>query len=301
MSERTDRESEWKDPEDSTPEGNGSFYIDCITRPATYFMSFEHTHSLIEILYLRKGSCVFLINDSSVRLGSGDLMLIAPGDRHATRYDGNDPSERINLMIDQNCLPEQLFRRAPVMTSLCSSSRRFTLDRETAGTAENIFARMLREQAYPKEFHLSFFILYSCELLLLLARQGQSSDELFIPNAGQDPDIQYAVHYIDRNYASPIRLGDIASRLNLNPSYFSTKFHQTTGKTFRDYLNEVRVRNAASLLTFTGDSITSIALACGFSSGNYFKDLFRSRYGMSPSAWRKSSSPSIKLDYTSIL
>ena len=54
-----------------------------------------------------------------------------------------------------------------------------------------------------------------------------------------------------------------------------------------EYLMFVRLQHAALDLVSTGDSITEIALRSGFSDSNYFKDAFKKKYGVTPSAYRK--------------
>ena len=49
----------------------------------------------------------------------------------------------------------------------------------------------------------------------------------------------------------------------------------------------VRLQHAALDLVSTNDSITEIALRSGFSDSNYFKDAFKKKYGITPSAYRK--------------
>ena len=57
--------------------------------------------------------------------------------------------------------------------------------------------------------------------------------------------------------------------------------------------NEAAVR-AITLLTETDDSISAIATACGFSSPNYFKDVFRRVIGMPPTEYRCRALPALE-------
>ena len=56
-----------------------------------------------------------------------------------------------------------------------------------------------------------------------------------------------------------------------------------------EYLSFLRLQQAAVDLAETSDSITDVAIRCGFSDSNYFKDCFKRRYGVSPRAYRKSA------------
>ena len=67
------------------------------------------------------------------------------------------------------------------------------------------------------------------------------------------------------------------------------------GKEWIGWLNDnriryyIRIRQASQMLLTTDDSVTKIAVSCGFNSSNYFKDCFRRINGVSPRAFRKQS------------
>lgn len=100
--------------------------------------------------------------------------------------------------------------------------------------------------------------------------------------------IRKAISYINNNYDSPITLKDIAGYLHLNPAYFSSLFHQQTGKTFSEHLRQVRIEQAKVLLTTTEHSIISIAVSVGFEDQAYFTKIFREYTGMTPTEYRQS-------------
>ena len=98
-----------------------------------------------------------------------------------------------------------------------------------------------------------------------------------------------ALKYIALNYQQPLTLEEVAGYCNLSPTYFSRKFRLITGQTFKEHVNYIRLRQATQMLLMTDNSITKIAMLCGFGSSNYFKDLFRASTGRSPREYRKHS------------
>jgi YesN/AraC family two-component response regulator len=99
--------------------------------------------------------------------------------------------------------------------------------------------------------------------------------------------MQEIATYIYNNFDKKITLDDIAVKFNISRSYLSKKFKQTTGFGFKEYLVDVRVKNACRLLLETNESITDIAFECGFNDSNYFGDAFRRIKGVSPNKYRK--------------
>jgi two-component system response regulator YesN len=83
-----------------------------------------------------------------------------------------------------------------------------------------------------------------------------------------------------------LSLVDIASRVNLSPSHFSTIFSQETHQTFKDYLTEIRIRKAKELLRTTVLRATDISCQVGYNDPHYFSFTFKKNTGLSPTEFR---------------
>ncbi|WP_020618560.1 response regulator [Paenibacillus daejeonensis] len=107
--------------------------------------------------------------------------------------------------------------------------------------------------------------------------------------SGADADqsvIEAAKQFIEENYRYDLNLTMIAERFNYHPSYFSEFFKAKVGRTFIQYLSEVRMAEAVRLLKETTLSLWDIAEFTGFSNASYFSAKFKKVYGMSPSEYR---------------
>ena len=82
-------------------------------------------------------------------------------------------------------------------------------------------------------------------------------------------------------------LEDMSDKFHISRSYLSKKFKAVTGFGFKEYIVNVRIKNACRLLLETNKSITDIAFECGFNDSNYFGDAFRHVKGVSPNKYRK--------------
>ncbi|WP_248927087.1 response regulator transcription factor [Paenibacillus hamazuiensis] len=122
-----------------------------------------------------------------------------------------------------------------------------------------------------------------------LTRLGES----IYQRSQMDPDdtdasaIRSARRLIDEQYMYDLNLTMLAERFNYNPSYFSELFKAKTGKTFIQYLTEVRMAQAVRLLEETTLGLWDIAELTGFTSASYFSSKFKRMYGVAPSEFRQ--------------
>ncbi|GAA4843178.1 hypothetical protein GCM10023310_21320 [Paenibacillus vulneris] len=96
-----------------------------------------------------------------------------------------------------------------------------------------------------------------------------------------------AVHIIHEELQEDLHLPDIARRVNMSRSYFSRCFRDIVGKTFNDYVREVRVNHAKELLSRTERTISWVATQSGYPNEKYFGKVFRDIAGVLPSEFRR--------------
>ena len=96
------------------------------------------------------------------------------------------------------------------------------------------------------------------------------------------------LEYIQENYDKDISLRRIAEEFGYNYSYVSERFNKVFGCGFSQFVNLLRVEDAAQMLVSTDYSIAKISVYCGFNSIRNLNLQFSLHYGMSPSEYRKS-------------
>lgn len=265
-------------------------FIEKKTRSPSYQMSCEHCHDFSELFYLKTGRCIYTVNGLEYQLNAGDFLIIAPGEPHSTRYEGPAQCERITFYCQKTSLPEEFRKKHPEVANLLDITSKITLDSKKQLNAEKMVQRIYQESIL-KDAYASESVRYLTVCLLIsLKRDGhfvvkvkEKEKETF------SRDIVEAIEYVRQNHPLPLTLEEAAQRAGLSPTYFSKKFHQETGSTYKKYVNEIRVLNAKQMLLSTDDSVTKIAISCGFGSSNYFKDVFRKMTGISLRDYRKKS------------
>ena len=94
--------------------------------------------------------------------------------------------------------------------------------------------------------------------------------------------------FIRNNIDSELSLTKIAAAVYFNPSYLSRFYKAATGKNIIEYISEVRLEIAKSLLANTQLKINQISLKTGFTSPSYFTAFFKKSTGLSPKEYRDS-------------
>ena len=97
--------------------------------------------------------------------------------------------------------------------------------------------------------------------------------------------------YIDTNLGSKLAVNELANLVGLSDSHFSRAFRHALGCPPMAYVAVSRVQRAKLLMSSTAESLSDIALACGFADQSHFNRSFRRWVGVSPGAWRRNSEP----------
>ena len=94
--------------------------------------------------------------------------------------------------------------------------------------------------------------------------------------------------YLERHFASPVTLEELARIVNLSPDYMCAQFKKEMGLTIMQYLTEIRIGHARHLLTLHPEKkVLEIGKMCGFESPSYFGKIFKKEVGMTPERYRK--------------
>src|SRR5271168_556590 len=100
--------------------------------------------------------------------------------------------------------------------------------------------------------------------------------------------INRVIDYLRGNLDRQVKLKELAKVACFSEFHFHRIFRAVSGETLNNFTNRLRLEKAARLLRYSDQSLTDIALECGFSSSATFSRAFRSGYDTSPSEFRKS-------------
>src|SRR5262249_27188612 len=112
--------------------------------------------------------------------------------------------------------------------------------------------------------------------------------------AHQDTDFDNAkgklrqiISQMPESELASLTIGNLAERMNCCERHASRLFRELCGSSYRSYVSEARLKRACELLRNPKLKIIHVALESGHSSLAFFNDLFKRRFGITPSAWRQ--------------
>jgi AraC-like DNA-binding protein len=261
-------------------------HVDRKTREAGCVMRGHHCHPYFELAYIEHGSCRFFIEDTMFDLHDGDFLLIPPHVFHFTRYLFGS-CLRCGIYFRAGDLESELISHFPDGADFLSQVRIFQVPTDARREIGRIIMRMAAEDRGFDERSPLMLRLQLQELLLLCSRVCLLLTETPASIHTTDRQVLLAARYINEHFRQQISAADIAAAAGFSPNYLSRKFREAAGIGVHDYLVFIRLRSAAFELISTNDSVTDIALRNGFSDSNYFKDVFKKKYGMTPREYRK--------------
>lgn len=101
--------------------------------------------------------------------------------------------------------------------------------------------------------------------------------------------VQKACAYIDKNFSKDISLEEVASIVQMNPSYFSILFKEEVGLTYIKYITKIRIEKAKVMLK-EGKSVAEVSEEVGYFNHRYFSELFKKMTGLTPGQFKKQPS-----------
>lgn len=104
---------------------------------------------------------------------------------------------------------------------------------------------------------------------------------------GIPPRLAAVLSQIERRYAEPIGIEELATEIGLSASHLHAEFREHLGTTPHQQLIHQRMRVAQHQLATTGDPIKAVAVAVGYANTENFCRAFKKHTGITAAAYRQ--------------
>lgn len=264
-------------------QGTSSFYAYQFQVP---FFEFKwHYHPEYELTYIVKGNGYRIVGNTYENYTEGDLVLLGPNLPHTWTGKAveNESFEAIVIQFSKEFITAFLgFDEAHFIKNLLENSARGIAFEATQDLVQAI-KTLIEKEGIDRIL----------QLISALNQLAQSNYTLITPNTfhtiaskKSELRINEVCLFIQNNFNSNITLKQVASQIYLTESNFCKFFKKATGKTYSDYLNEIRINEAARLLLQTDKTISQISFECGFETMSYFNRVFLKKRSQTPSVFR---------------
>ncbi len=261
----------------------------------------EHRNEGIEITYLSNGSLGFVVDGHSHPLSPGHLTITRPWQPHSVGNPDVAASRLYWLILDVGVRqPHQIWKWPPWLVLAPADIKDLTtLLRENEhpvwpGTPEisRCFADIgqLLENPRSSPLPASRLTLLANEVLvclleLLRAQNPRRKSSLMLG----ERSVAMFLERLKNELHEPWTLERMAEKSGLARTRFAHHCRKLTNLSPMEYLQRLRVEKAKLLLAGRRQSITDIALTCGFVSSAYFASVFRQHAHCSPREYRDSA------------
>lgn len=104
-------------------------------------------------------------------------------------------------------------------------------------------------------------------------------------------EVQNVIEYMHQHFSEKLSVKQLAQLANMSESNFIRVFKQETGLAPMEFFIALRLDKARKLLRNSHNTVTEVALQCGFNSASHFSTCFRKHHGLSPSKYQLSFPP----------
>jgi AraC-like DNA-binding protein len=250
-----------------------------------------HQHEEIQLSYIIKGTGTLIVGDTINTYNDGDIFVIGSHIPHVFKSipKSNFLSHMRTIFFTRNSFGESFFNQE-AMIEIASfferTSHGFRIESNL-----NELRQLFIEFGSSSKFS-RFLILLN--ILHLMVDGDYSSLSSFTNNKKyrqvEGLRMRRVFEFVLNNYTNDIKLKDVSEVANMTKNAFCKYFRRRTGKTFIEFLNELRVEHAIrELKSDKGYTIAEIAFRSGFSNISNFNKTFKKIKNDVPSAYLRLS------------
>ena len=248
-----------------------------------------HFHPEYELNFISNAKGVKrVVGDSIEEIDDIELVLIGPNLHHGW-FTNNCLSTKIHeitIQFHRDLFNDEFLARKimkPIKDMFERSIHGILFSNKTAA---DIYQRISK---LSKLDSMDYFL----ELMSILYDLANSRNQKLLStytanreNFENSDNIKTVYEYVQENFSNKITLAEVADLVNMSHVSFNRFMKKRTGKTFVDYVNDVRIGYAAIRLIEKDNSISEIAFNCGFNNIANFNRVFKKLKKCTPSQYK---------------
>lgn len=224
------------------------------------------------LLYLVDGQLSVIINNKEHTIKKGSAVIFPPKYRY--KYFGNPPIHYLYVHFTGS-YADRFLEECGFVDLPCIIENDFSVEMQSK------FNLMINAFLYKDPLYIQKSACLLQEILISIYENAKDKAE--------DSPLKASLKYIHNFFTSKIDIPYLANLENLSNSRYVTIFKKQMGKSPNEYIIDLRLQLAKSLLENTNMSIRQISESVGYTDQYFFSRLFKKHIGVSPQAYRKTN------------
>jgi AraC-like DNA-binding protein len=253
-----------------------------------------HFHSEYEIIYIKESTGTQFVGNSIAKFTAGDILFMGSNLPHFMKSDEVYYSNNTDLRVTGTIIQfekEFMYYAVNHYSHFLKIKNLFQESQRGIYFAASRFPKLQHlMEKIPLEKGLNQLILF-LEILKEMSetenKQTISTTDFVNETIYDTVRIDKIISYLNKNYTRNVSLDEIASFAAMNSSAFCRYFKSKTGKSFKNYILDMRIVFACKLLLMEDISISQLSSQCGFETISHFNKTFKKNTGYVPSQYRK--------------
>lgn len=250
-----------------------------------------HWHDDIEWIYVISGKMCYYINGKRILLNEKDSLMVNARQLHYGYSCQEQDCRFLCILFHPSLFGCNKALLQKYVTPVIENADCEYLHFQSGQTRGLEIAAYLEQIRCIKENAANAYELQAVAVMFQLWSSLLQCGELVIEDRSYDrnSDLESQkkmVSFIYQNYAEQLSLNEIAASGNVSRSKCCLIFKHYLHQSPVDFLNMFRLKTSCDLLRNTEQSITDIALSCGFNHLSYFSKLFSRNFGCTPREYR---------------
>lgn len=255
-----------------------------------------HRHQFIEIFYVMEGSFEQILLGEKHHFAKGEVVITDQNCEHADYLEKEDASvlflwlrpafldEILKSYEEKDDLHRFLFHALDEQKREQSflELKAETDETEISEILERLVTEDHRRQPGAKEIIRGYLIRLFHLLCTSFCLQLHSSDQ-----ESKERVLLYELERYIRLHTSEVTASGLEDVFHYHRNYYNLLLKKYKGKSFREYVQEIRIQRAKTLIRETDLSLREIALQTGYENTGFFYRLFEKITGMTPMEYRK--------------
>lgn len=249
--------------------------------PTGYYFDCSEGRVLDEfqLIFISRGTGVFSAEHyNNVKVTNGKLIMLFPGQWHSYHPIKGKGWDEYYIGFNGPTI-KTLMSKTPLV------QENQILDIGLNEELESLFIKAIDEAQNEKPTTQQYLVGIAMHIIGLVLSASFNRDEC----NELEQKIQAAISLMQRRLDDEIDLLQMASDLNMSYSYFRKEFKKHTGFSPNQYFAELKMKSAKKMLYSTNKSVKEICFDLGYSSPEYFTNLFKKHVGKTPVEFREFS------------